>query len=63
MQTETPMRKFSPKHTNSLGTSISKKQPSQIGAQDLSGPFSKEDIEMATEHVKRCSASVSITEL
>ena len=38
---------------------MSKKQPNQIGAQDLNGHFSKEDIEMAMEHMKRCSASVS----
>ena len=57
------MRNFSPKHTNSLCTLISKKQPSQIGAQDLSGPFPKEEIEMAKKHMKRRSASVSVGEL
>ena len=51
------------KHTNSLCASISKKQPNQIGAQDLNGPFPKEDIEMAKKHMKRRSASVSIGEL
>ena len=49
--------------TNSLCTSISKKQPSQIEAQELSGPFSTEDREMGLKHMKRCSASMSIREL
>ena len=52
-----------PSLINSLCTSISKKQPSQIGAQDLNGSFSTEDIEIAMKHMKRCSASESIREL
>ena len=38
---------------HSLCTLISKKQPSQIGAQDLNRPFSTEDTEMAKKHMKR----------
>ena len=44
-------------HTNSLCTSISRNNP-----QDFNGHLSKEDIEMAIKHTKRCSASVSIRE-
>ena len=64
LQTKTlQMRTLSPKHTNSLCNSMSKKQPNQIGAQDLNGHFSKEDREMAMKHMKRCSASVTIRKL
>ena len=63
MQTKILTRNFSPKHTNSLCTSTSNKQPSQIGAQDLNGPFSTEDREMGLKHMKRCSGSIRIREL
>ena len=59
------MRNLSPKHTNSLCTSRAKKKknPNQTEAQDLNGHFSKEHMEVARKHMKRCSASVSIREL
>ena len=60
---EDTLRNLSPTCTNSLCTSIAKKQTNQTGAQDLNGLFSKEDIEVAMKDMKRCSASVSIREL
>ena len=42
---------------------IKEKNPNQIEAQDLNGHFSKEDMEVARKHIKRCSASISIREL
>ena len=41
---EDTLRNLSPRCTNSLCTSITKKQTNQIGAQDLNGLFSKEDM-------------------
>ena len=60
---EDTLRNLSPRCTNSLCTSITKKQTNQTGAQDLNGLFSKEDMEVAMKDMKRCLASVSIREL
>ena len=60
---EDTLRNLSPRCTNSLCTSITKKQTNQIGAQDLNGLFSKEDMEVAMKDMRRCSASISIREL
>ena len=58
-----PIRGYYPKYINNSYNVTPKKSNIKKGAEDQNRHFSKEDLQMAKRHVKRCSISLIIREM